>query len=173
MTTAVDRWRTIAIQALAAGLVAGTILIAYLALTVFPDHNPIYFFLWIPSVALGNAAGSGMSWAILGIVLHYVVSVGWAGGYAYLAVTDHSASHGFGNDVSPKQLAKRIEEVRAYNESAPLQLTPRSYAEVARFLDGLELVEPGLVQLHRWRAPTPEIGGDRELANYGAVARKP
>jgi DNA polymerase (family X) len=40
-------------------------------------------------------------------------------GYAYLAVTDHSASHGFGNDVSPRQLARRIDEVRAWNESAP------------------------------------------------------
>jgi DNA polymerase (family 10) len=40
-------------------------------------------------------------------------------GYAYLAITDHSASHGFGNDVSAKQLAKRIEEVRAWNEIAP------------------------------------------------------
>src|SRR5829696_1351815 len=40
-------------------------------------------------------------------------------GYAYLAVTDHSASHGFGNDVSAKQLAQRIEEVRAWNASAP------------------------------------------------------
>jgi len=40
-------------------------------------------------------------------------------GYAYLAITDHSASHGFGNDVSAQQLAKRIEEIRAWNESAP------------------------------------------------------
>jgi DNA polymerase (family X) len=40
-------------------------------------------------------------------------------GYAYLAITDHSASHGFGNHVTPRQLAKRIEEIRAYNESAP------------------------------------------------------
>ena len=40
-------------------------------------------------------------------------------GYAYLAVTDHSASHGFGNDVSPRQLSKRIEEIRAWNEKAP------------------------------------------------------
>jgi DNA polymerase (family X) len=40
-------------------------------------------------------------------------------GYAYLAVTEHSASHGFGNDVSARQLAKRIEEIRAWNESAP------------------------------------------------------
>jgi DNA polymerase (family X) len=38
-----------------------------------------------------------------------------ARGYAYLAVTDHSASHGFGNDVSPARLEERIEEVRAFN----------------------------------------------------------
>jgi DNA polymerase (family X) len=38
-----------------------------------------------------------------------------ARGYAYLAVTDHSASHGFGNHVSPKRLLERIEEVRAFN----------------------------------------------------------
>ncbi len=38
-----------------------------------------------------------------------------ARGYAYLALTDHSASHGFGNDVSAKRLRERIEEVRAFN----------------------------------------------------------
>ena len=38
-------------------------------------------------------------------------------GYAYLAVTDHSASHGFGNHVTPEMLARRIEEVRDLNES--------------------------------------------------------
>lgn len=36
-----------------------------------------------------------------------------ARGYAYLAVTDHSATHGFGDNVTPEQLWKRIEEVRA------------------------------------------------------------
>src|SRR5262245_34855839 len=35
-----------------------------------------------------------------------------ARGYEYLAVTDHSASHGFGNDVQPDALRARIEEVR-------------------------------------------------------------
>jgi DNA polymerase (family X) len=34
-------------------------------------------------------------------------------GYSYLAVTDHSASHGFGNDVQPDALLERVEEVRA------------------------------------------------------------
>ena len=38
-----------------------------------------------------------------------------ARGYSYLAVTDHSASHGFGNHVTAKQLRERIEEVRALN----------------------------------------------------------
>jgi DNA polymerase (family 10) len=36
-------------------------------------------------------------------------------GYTYLAVTDHSASHGFGNHVTPKRLWERIQEVRAFN----------------------------------------------------------
>ena len=36
-------------------------------------------------------------------------------GYAYLALTDHSASHGFGNHVTDAQLAARIEEVRDWN----------------------------------------------------------
>jgi DNA polymerase (family 10) len=33
-------------------------------------------------------------------------------GYEYLAITDHSASHGFGNAVSPDQLRRQIELVR-------------------------------------------------------------
>jgi len=33
-------------------------------------------------------------------------------GYEYLAVTDHSATHGFGNDVSPDALRRQIERVR-------------------------------------------------------------
>jgi DNA polymerase (family 10) len=37
-------------------------------------------------------------------------------GYEYLAITDHSASHGFGNDVSPEQLRRQIEVVRQANE---------------------------------------------------------
>jgi DNA polymerase (family 10) len=36
-------------------------------------------------------------------------------GYAFLAITDHSASHGFGNDVSPQQLRRQIELVREAN----------------------------------------------------------
>jgi DNA polymerase (family 10) len=39
-----------------------------------------------------------------------------ARGYEYLAVTDHSASHGFGNDVQADDLLRQVERVRALNE---------------------------------------------------------
>lgn len=38
-------------------------------------------------------------------------------GYEYLAITDHSASHGFGDHVTAERLWQRIEEVRAWNEA--------------------------------------------------------
>ena len=57
-------------------------------------------------------------------------------GYAYLAITDHSASHGFGNHVTAKQLAKRIEEIRAWNESAPRGFRLLAGSEVNIGTDG-------------------------------------
>jgi DNA polymerase (family X) len=38
-----------------------------------------------------------------------------ARGYAYLAITDHSASHGFGDHVTAERLWRRIEEIREWN----------------------------------------------------------
>jgi DNA polymerase (family 10) len=38
-------------------------------------------------------------------------------GYEYVAITDHSASHGFGDDVSPEQLRRQIERVREVDAS--------------------------------------------------------
>ena len=34
-------------------------------------------------------------------------------GYEYVAITDHSATHGFGNDVPPDALLRRVEEISA------------------------------------------------------------
>jgi DNA polymerase (family 10) len=39
-----------------------------------------------------------------------------ARGYEYIAITDHSATHGFGNHVTPDDLRVQIERVRAANE---------------------------------------------------------
>jgi DNA polymerase (family X) len=48
--------------------------------------------------------------------LEEMAAAGRERGYAYMAITDHSASHGFGNHVTAAQLWERIEEVRAWNE---------------------------------------------------------
>jgi DNA polymerase (family 10) len=37
-------------------------------------------------------------------------------GYAYMAITDHSASHGFGDHVSAERLWERIEEIGEWNQ---------------------------------------------------------
>jgi len=52
-------------------------------------------------------------------------------------------------------------------------LTLRTRAEVARFFEGLELVEPGLVQPQRWRPDPGEEGPAGEVTIWCAVARKP
>ncbi len=45
-----------------------------------------------------------------------MAEAGRARGYAYMAITDHSASHGFGDHVSAERLWARIEEIREWNK---------------------------------------------------------
>ena len=85
-------------------------------------------------------------------------------GGSYLTIA-HPAS-----DVATEQMATSM---RNYNDHATVPLTARSHDEVSAFFAGLDLLEPGVVQLHRWRAGAGDPGAGRELANYGGVARKP
>jgi DNA polymerase (family 10) len=48
--------------------------------------------------------------------LEEMAEAGRERGYAYMAITDHSASHGFGDHVTEEMLWERIEEIRAWNE---------------------------------------------------------
>jgi DNA polymerase (family X) len=48
--------------------------------------------------------------------LEEMAAAGRERGYAYMAITDHSASHGFGDHVTPERLWERIEEIRAWNK---------------------------------------------------------
>ncbi len=51
---------------------------------------------------------------------------------------------------------------------------PRTKSEITRFFDGLELLDPGVVPIHRWRAPIePPKSRDAQVPGYAAVARKP
>ncbi len=71
-------------------------------------------------------------------------------------------------DFAPAEVAVAV----AAAEHAHVTLTPRSHAEVTRFLAGLELVGPGVVPVLGWGEV--EDGVDVNSAYYyGAVARKP
>jgi DNA polymerase (family X) len=59
-----------------------------------------------------------------------------ARGYSYLAVTDHSASHGFGNDVAADQLLRRVDEVADYNASSERGFRLLAGSEVNILPDG-------------------------------------
>jgi DNA polymerase (family X) len=53
-------------------------------------------------------------------------------GYDYIAFTDHSASHGFGNDVPPDELRRQIERIHEANER----------------IDGITLLAASEVNIH-------------------------
>jgi O-methyltransferase involved in polyketide biosynthesis len=77
------------------------------------------------------------------------------------------------DDKTPPEQSERAEKLYAAI-GAPVRV--RSYNEVERFFDGLELVEPGLVHIPLWRPEGPDdlFLRNPELSGYYAgVGRKP
>jgi SAM-dependent methyltransferase len=74
------------------------------------------------------------------------------------------------NDIHATQIGDAASRLNRVMEEG---VTLRSHAQVSRFLDGVQLVEPGLVQLHRWRPGPAGPVPDHELANYGAIGQRP
>ena len=71
-------------------------------------------------------------------------------GYTYLAVTDHSASHGFGNHVTPDGLRERIEEVAAWNAAGKRRFRLLAGSEINILTDGSLDYEQELVEQLDW-----------------------
>jgi DNA polymerase (family 10) len=72
-------------------------------------------------------------------------------GYGYIAITDHSATHGFGNDVAPKDLEatiERIAELNASGELAPVRILAGSEINIG--LDGELDYDEELVRRLDW-----------------------
>jgi len=59
-----------------------------------------------------------------------------------------------------------------WNQHATPPITARGRDRIVRFFDGLELAEPGVVPIARWR-PDPALHYAPEVALYAGVARKP
>jgi O-methyltransferase involved in polyketide biosynthesis len=73
-----------------------------------------------------------------------------------------------GTNVVHGEASDRIVDV--WNASGNTQLVLRSPERIARFFDGLELLEPGVVPVTAWR---PDAPGAEPVDAYGAVGRKP
>ncbi|MCM3920316.1 SAM-dependent methyltransferase [Frankia sp. AiPs1] len=84
---------------------------------------------------------------------------------SYLALTHATA------DFDPA-----AQEMAATYRARGITAVERSRAQVTRFFDGLELVEPGVQVVHRWRpddlTAAPDIT-DAQVSIYGALGRKP
>jgi hypothetical protein len=66
-----------------------------------------------------------------------------------------------------------VEAARIWNQSANPTYHLRSPDRIARFFDGLELVEPGVVSPPRWRPEPSASGLPAEIDAACGVARKP
>jgi len=82
---------------------------------------------------------------------------------SYLAVCHLTA------DIYP-ELSDWAKALNERQLDAPLVL--RDHAQVTSFFEGLDLVEPGVVQLSKWR-PQTELESLAAAALWGGVARKP
>jgi hypothetical protein len=60
-----------------------------------------------------------------------------------------------------------------WNQAGPAPYRLRGIEQIARFFDGLELVEPGVVSVPRWRPDVGIFGVPAELDAFGGVGRKP
>jgi SAM-dependent methyltransferase len=63
-------------------------------------------------------------------------------------------------------------EAEAVYDNASASMNLRSRDHVARFFDGFDLVEPGLVQVPFWRPDSTPPAGSEEIGFYGGVGRK-
>jgi hypothetical protein len=81
---------------------------------------------------------------------------------SYLAVSDTA------NDIDASRVMRATANLNA--RLGPTRLTLRSHAEIARYFDGLDLVEPGLVTIPEWRSTA---NSEHIIPCYAGVGRKP
>jgi hypothetical protein len=80
---------------------------------------------------------------------------------SYLAIRD-------GADTNPAY----SQAIDRYNQSGAVPYHLRTPEQIARYLDGLEVVAPGVVSCPLWRPEVADAGTPVERAVYGGVGRK-
>lgn len=98
----------------------------------------------------------------------------WLGGEDNFAADREAAEHAIaanpGIVADVRQMAEMTKRVNQ-RMSGP-KATMRDRAAVTRFFDGLELLEPGVVQPQQWR-PEPGVLSPPQVTAWCGVARKP
>jgi hypothetical protein len=106
---------------------------------------------------------------LMSMVLNFVEDAGGALGRLVTAIPSGS----YVAVAHPARDNRLVTAARFWNEMGTVPVFLRGIEDIARWLLGLDLVEPGIVEVHRWR-PAP---GDRDhpdgMPLLGAVARKP
>ena len=74
-------------------------------------------------------------------------------------------------DFDPVGMAAAQEAYRRHGAVMNL----RTRAEAEDYFTGLDMVEPGLVQIQKWHADDPDVGtiADTDVAAWGGIGRKP
>ncbi|MET7773172.1 SAM-dependent methyltransferase [Nocardia sp. NPDC005366] len=77
----------------------------------------------------------------------------------------------FTADFDPEGVANTV---NVYQQGG-IGIEPRDKASVGRFFEDLEMIDPGIVPIHRWRPGgiEPPQSYDDKLPGYAAVGRKP
>ena len=111
---------------------------------------------------------------LLVAVLHFVPDSDspWS---AVRCITDHLApgsylviSHVTGDEIS----GDAVSQASAIYADALVQGAARSKGDIARFFDGVHLIDPGLVDVAAWRSRRRSKDPGRPVLFYGGVGRK-
>jgi len=73
-----------------------------------------------------------------------------------------------GTDTDPDYVAA----LERYRDSGGVPYNVRGHEQIESFYDGLEVVEPGVVQITRWRPDLNPFGEATDVSELGGVARK-
>jgi S-adenosyl methyltransferase len=66
-----------------------------------------------------------------------------------------------------------VNAIERYRNSGGVPYNLRTAEQIARYYEGLELVEPGLVPIPQWRPEPNRFGDPPEVDQFGGVGRKP
>src|SRR5262249_26003118 len=69
--------------------------------------------------------------------------------------------------------ANQAEVQRRYNEPVATPQTLRSHAQLGGFFEGPQLIPPGVVYVHTWRADPDDEPPTEMVSGHGGMARKP